>query len=389
MLKHLLVTKYALPILEAALSADYQKLSKLASECASTSSTLSNTTIKIMGNNKKLVSVAENGIWSLQQTYEIQTRILELQNQVAEIGGVTASVAAATEEMAASATEISQSAQNTSARAMESYEKTEQGNIAISSMMGDMDILETAINTMFNGVSKFTGFTDEINGLTSNVRDIANQTNLLALNAAIEAARAGEAGRGFAVVADEVKQLASKTEKATLEIENVTSTMNTLMADISQSVESSKDGLKQSSDSLETVAIALGEVTSVVNDVSYQVRTISASATEQQSVSMEMASKLNEITLAVEEETQRVDNITGKTDELNNAILSQFNLLASFDQDEILLQTIKADHVALKTRLSLMALGQSIDSQHELEQCRLSHWYETTGKQRYGHYSGF
>ena len=389
MLKHLLVTKYALPILEAALKADYQELSKLASECATTSSALSNTTNKILDNNKKLSTLAENGIWSLQQTYEIQTRALELQHQVAEIGGVTASVAAATEEMAASATEISQSAQNTSSRAMESYEKTEQGNVAISSMIGDMDLLENAINAMFNGVTKFTGFTDEINSLTSSVRDIANQTNLLALNAAIEAARAGEAGRGFAVVADEVKQLASKTEKATLEIESVTSTMNTLMADISQSVGSSKEGLKQSADSLETVAIALGEVTSVVNDVSYQVRTISASAAEQQSVSMEMASKLNEITLAVEEETRRVENITSKTDELNNSILSQFNLLASFNQDEILLQTIKADHIALKTRLSMMALGQSIDSQHEIEQCRLSHWYETTGRERYGHYPSF
>ena len=389
MLKQLLVTKYALPILNAALNADYPRLAKLASECATTSSALENTTNKILDNNKKLATVAENGIWSLQQTYEIQTKILELQNQVAEIGGVTASVAAATEEMAASATEISQSAQNTSSRAMESYEKTEQGNIAISSMMGDMDMLESAINAMFDGVTKFTGFTDEINSLTSSVRDIANQTNLLALNAAIEAARAGDAGRGFAVVADEVKQLASKTEKATLEIESVTSTMNTLMADISQSVGSSKEGLKKSGDSLETVAIALGEVTSVVNDVSYQVRTISASATEQQSVSMEMASKLNEITLAVEEETHRVMNITSKTDELNNAILSQFKVLASFDQDEILLQTFKADHLALRTRLAMMALGQAIDSQHEIEQCQLSHWYATTGKERYGHYQAF
>lgn len=386
MLKHLLVTKYALPILEAALKSDYQTLSQLTGECSATSSILASTTNKILDNNKKLANIAETGIWSLQQTYEIQTKILELQNQVAEIGGVTASVAAATEEMAASATEISQSAQNTSERALESYEKTEQGNVAISSMMGDMDMLESAIQAMLDGATKFTGFTDEINSLTAIVRDIANQTNLLALNAAIEAARAGEAGRGFAVVADEVKQLASKTENATLEIENVTTTMNSLMGEISESVSSSKTCLQQSSDSLETVAIALGEVTSVVNDVSYQVRTISSSATEQQSVSMEMAAKLNEITLAVEEETQRVSDLTQNTSELNDAILSQFNIIASIDQDEIFLHTVKADHVALKTRLSTLAMGQPVDARHELEQCRFTHWYETTGKQRYGHF---
>jgi methyl-accepting chemotaxis protein len=58
----------------------------------------------------------------------------------------------------------------------------------------------------------------KIGDVVTLIQSIAEQTNLLALNATIEAARAGDAGRGFAVVASEVKSLAGQTAKATTEI---------------------------------------------------------------------------------------------------------------------------------------------------------------------------
>jgi len=381
-----ILTKLVLPILKAALNADVKQLEKLKNANPGTSSAIDSVITRIQNNNQQITNAATAGVDSLTQTYEILTRNLQLQNEVNSVNETIASVAAATEEMASTAAEISQSSTSTAQRATESYSKTESGNMAISSMMGDMDQLENAMTSMFDEVQKFAGFTDEINNLTATVRDIANQTNLLALNAAIEAARAGEAGRGFAVVADEVKQLASKTESATVEIESVTNTMNTIMEEVGESVTSSKDRLNQSLDSLETVAMALGDVTAVVNDVTEQVQTISISADEQQAVSAEMASKLNEITLSVQHESQQIDNISEHSKQLNIAIFNQFNYLAALNQDQILLQTVKADHITWKIRLAAMVMGGDIIPENELKdhtQCRLGRWYYNKGNEDY------
>lgn len=388
----LLLTKNVVLLLKAALEADLKQLVILRKSSPATATALSEATAYIDELYSKLADIGEDGIQSLQQTYTILTKNMILQSTATEIQRDIHSIATATEEMASTSSEISHSAQETSARANESYQKTESGNVAISSMIGDMDLLEKSMNNMFIQMQRFSGFTEEINNLTATVRGIANQTNLLALNAAIEAARAGEAGRGFAVVADEVKQLASKTEQATLEIENVTTTMNTLMNEVSESVSSSNSRLEKTVDGLETVAISLGDITSVVNDVSAKIHTISVSANEQQAVSKEMADKLNKITLDIQEENIEINHISANAELLTNTIKSQFDILASLNQDQLLLEIAKADHVTWKIRLATMALGGKNLTENELKdhtQCRLGKWYYSKGKELFGHLDAF
>ncbi len=107
------------------------------------------------------------------------------------------SVAAATEELTSSVNEISRQVQESARMAT--------------------DAVGQARSTT-GRVSELSKAATRIGDVVQLINTIAEQTNLLALNATIEAARAGDAGRGFAVVASEVKALAEQTSKATGEI---------------------------------------------------------------------------------------------------------------------------------------------------------------------------
>lgn len=94
--------------------------------------------------------------------------------------------------------------------------------------------LSEKVESTASVISHLSDHSDQIASVLDVIRNIAEQTNLLALNAAIEAARAGEQGRGFAVVADEVRNLASKTQQSTEDIQN---TIETLQKGVSEAVE--------------------------------------------------------------------------------------------------------------------------------------------------------
>ena len=114
-----------------------------------------------------------------------------------EASANVASVASATEQLSSSITEISRQVQESARMAADAVDQARLTN---------------------DRVGELSKAAARIGDVVELINSIAGQTNLLALNATIEAARAGEAGRGFAVVASEVKALAEQTAKATGEI---------------------------------------------------------------------------------------------------------------------------------------------------------------------------
>ncbi len=170
---------------------------------------------------------------------------------VATASGNVGAVATATEELSSAIDEVGRQmhqAGTVSATAARQAEKT---------------------NAIVKDLSEATHRIGEIVDL---INAVASQTNLLALNATIEAARAGEAGRGFAVVAQEVKALAQQTSKATEEIAQQISTVQSVTGD---------------------AVDAIRDITSTVDEISTISRSIIAAVDEQASATREIARSID------------------------------------------------------------------------------------------------
>ncbi|MDB5656065.1 MAG: methyl-accepting chemotaxis sensory transducer, partial [Tardiphaga sp.] len=161
------------------------------------------------------------------------------------------SVASATEEMASSVNEIGRQVQESAKIAHEAVEQARRTNDRVGEL------------------AKAAG---RIGDVVELINTIAGQTNLLALNATIEAARAGEAGRGFAVVASEVKALAEQTAKATGEIGQQISGIQSATRESVDAIKEIGDIIGRMSEIASTIASAVEEQGAATQEISRNVQ---------------------------------------------------------------------------------------------------------------------
>ena len=161
------------------------------------------------------------------------------------------SVASATEELSSSVNEISRQVQESARMASEAVGQA---------------------RTTTDRVSELSKAAARIGDVVELISTIAGQTNLLALNATIEAARAGEAGRGFAVVASEVKALAEQTAKATGEIGQQISGIQTATQDSVTAIREISGTIEKLSEISSTIAAAVEEQGAATQEISRNVQ---------------------------------------------------------------------------------------------------------------------
>lgn len=241
-------------------------------------------------------------------------------------------VAQAVDGMAASVDTVTDSAEHVKQLSLDSMQRSAEGNISLSELVGEIDSVESAVDEIAHSVNEFVRSTEAITAMTRQVKDIAEQTNLLALNAAIEAARAGEQGRGFAVVADEVRKLAEKSAHSASEIDSITQSITQQSQRVEDAIASGLQHLSSSQESLEKVAVVLSEANGVVTQVSEGLSNITETAEGQRITSREVASNVEAIAAMSEENSQAVEEAASEAKHLEKlademqAVVSRFKV---------------------------------------------------------------
>ncbi|MDP5254514.1 MULTISPECIES: methyl-accepting chemotaxis protein [unclassified Vibrio] len=227
-------------------------------------------------------------------------------------------LATAMSEMSSTVQTVASNAGNASSITESAASQAAQGQQFLRDTVAKMNALSGDIASSAQVVEEVQQRVEQIGSMVGTIQSISEQTNLLALNAAIEAARAGEAGRGFAVVADEVRNLAKRTQDATVEIQAMigqlqSSTVNAVTL-MEKSVVETAEGVAlvtQAGSELDSIVIQVQDI----NDMNFQ---IASAASQQSTVAEEMNANLTNVRGLVEASVTVMSELHESSETMHN-----------------------------------------------------------------------
>ena len=156
-----------------------------------------------------------------------------------------------------------------------------------------------------------------INELTNDILEIADETNLLSLNASIEAARAGEAGRGFAVVASEISNLAENSRQTAGKIQNISTEVTAAVKNLSENAMQVVDFINTTVLADYDAFVETGSKYEFTSDIiAGLLNGFMSSADELNTIVANMSDSVEEIISAVEESSRAIETSAENSSEI-------------------------------------------------------------------------
>ena len=138
---------------------------------------------------------------------------------------------------------------------------------AIEELAASASNIHTNEMELNNEIKMIINLSEEINEVSSFIKEIADKTKMLGLNAAIEAARAGDAGRGFGVVAGEIRKLSEQSKSTVPKIKQLTDSIKSKVSDASERSQSSLASSQEQAAATEEITASVEELTSMSEEL--------------------------------------------------------------------------------------------------------------------------
>jgi methyl-accepting chemotaxis protein PixJ len=228
---------------------------------------------------------------AIEQTNSIQAALEQLTTMTESIQAVAKRAESAEQAMQVAATTI------------------DEGDAAMNRTVNDILGLRETVSEAAKKVQQLGQASQDISKVVKLIGTFAAQTNLLALKASIEAARAGEEGRGFVVLADEVRALAQQSAKATAEIEQLVSNIQSETQAVVSAMETGTEQVTIGTQRVEETRQRLSQIAESSAEITALVRDIAQAASTQTKTSEVVSTTMVNVADTANNTSQRAEQV--------------------------------------------------------------------------------
>lgn len=234
----------------------------------------------------------------IENLKEIVTNIVSSSDNIAsasiQMTNSSQQISEGASEQAASAEEVSSSMEQMASSIEKNTENSQETEKIALKAAVDMKEGRDSVNKTIDSMKVIA---EKI----SIIGEIARQTNLLALNAAVEAARAGEHGKGFAVVAAEVRKLAEKSQIASIEINELSTSSLQISEKSGKLLDMIVPDIQKTAQLVQEITSSSKEQNSGAEQVNASIQTLNSVIQQNAASSEEMASSAEELSSQAEQ----------------------------------------------------------------------------------------